>query len=415
MKSLNLKEIEQLASALKLLGATTLNAIYTQAPIITLEFYNSEGLVFLVVDLTPGRPMALLFKNKTPIKLLKKYKPLSLFLKANFASKKLIDIEFSQELGRLIRLHFEGGSLLIELRIFPHGQNIICTANDKSIAWIKPKELVALNDFDMSELVARTHQVLAEEWLESQRPALSKGKRDLAKELESLQKKREKTLKKLNSDILNSESKRLNWQRIAKLLESNLAEPLLATDDSLVEEGMSAPQKMEYSFDKVKSFSKKILRQKERYLELEKELQQISISDLKNQNQKQTKSRVVENLKVKRWTLPSGLVAAVGRNAKENVDLLRKAKPWDIWLHLKDFPGAYGFIFRNRKQNVIESELDGVAEWVARMSLKNKIEKMSGESLEIVMTECRYLQLIKGDKLGRVTYKNAKTFKVIIK
>jgi predicted ribosome quality control (RQC) complex YloA/Tae2 family protein len=96
----------------------------------------------------------------------------------------------------------------------------------------------------------------------------------------------------------------------------------------------------------------------------------------------------------------------VGRSAKDNLSLLRAAKPWDIWLHVKDVPGCYGLLRRNKNQEIPEALLQEAARKVVDFSLKAKRTLREGERFEVLVAECRYVRPIKGDHIGRVRYSN---------
>jgi predicted ribosome quality control (RQC) complex YloA/Tae2 family protein len=100
------------------------------------------------------------------------------------------------------------------------------------------------------------------------------------------------------------------------------------------------------------------------------------------------------------------LVAVAGRNATDNLKLLRKARAWDYWLHLQDRPGAHVILFRNKSTNVSDATLRQVIEWFVRLQLGAKFAKHAGEKMKFLVAECRHVRPIKGDKLGRVHYQD---------
>ena len=106
--------------------------------------------------------------------------------------------------------------------------------------------------------------------------------------------------------------------------------------------------------------------------------------------------------------LASGALAYCGRSASDNLALLRQARAWDYWFHLRDYPGAHAIIHRQRDQEISEKELQQVAEWVVKESVSSK-SILDGQKLAVVIVECRFVRPIKGDRLGRVTYHSEKT------
>jgi hypothetical protein len=60
------------------------------------------------------------------------------------------------------------------------------------------------------------------------------------------------------------------------------------------------------------------------------------------------------------------------KNAKDNLQLLRQAKPWYLWVHLKDYPSCYGIIHSMKNQKVPASEIEKVSFWILQDFYKNK-------------------------------------------
>ncbi|MCS7240332.1 MAG: NFACT RNA binding domain-containing protein [Candidatus Bipolaricaulota bacterium] len=86
----------------------------------------------------------------------------------------------------------------------------------------------------------------------------------------------------------------------------------------------------------------------------------------------------------------------VGRSAKENEEILRRASPHDLWLHARDVPGAHVLI-KNGGRRVPEETLIRAAQLAAWYS------KARGErKVEVSYTEARYLRKPKGSPPGMV-------------
>ncbi len=80
--------------------------------------------------------------------------------------------------------------------------------------------------------------------------------------------------------------------------------------------------------------------------------------------QKKQKQRVGELF----WI--EGYKILVGRNAKENIALLKEAKANDIWMHTRDIPGSH-VIIRTDKQNLPQSLLESAAKLCVDFSTSN--------------------------------------------
>lgn len=89
----------------------------------------------------------------------------------------------------------------------------------------------------------------------------------------------------------------------------------------------------------------------------------------------------------------------VGRNARENDELLRRSvKGNDIWLHVRDFPGGYVFIKSRKGKSVpLETLLDG-----ANLALLYCSGKR-GSSGDVHYAEVKNLRRIKDGKTGQVS------------
>lgn len=103
----------------------------------------------------------------------------------------------------------------------------------------------------------------------------------------------------------------------------------------------------------------------------------------------------------------------MGKSAQDNVDLLRKSRAWDIWLHLKDYPSAYAILHRQKGQAVSDQTVLVAAKWLIKEGIGAK-KNLSGSKLSVVFVETRHVRPMKGDKLGRVTYHNAREILITV-
>ncbi len=107
------------------------------------------------------------------------------------------------------------------------------------------------------------------------------------------------------------------------------------------------------------------------------------------------KSKTEEKPKPRHFLI-GGFPVFVGRSAEENDELVRKAKPNDIWLHAREVPGAHVLI-RSGGKAVPEEVLRRAAELAAWFS------KARGErKVEVSYTEARYVRKPRGSPSGRV-------------
>jgi predicted ribosome quality control (RQC) complex YloA/Tae2 family protein len=110
---------------------------------------------------------------------------------------------------------------------------------------------------------------------------------------------------------------------------------------------------------------------------------------------------------VRRFVSPDGFVVLVGRNAVQNHALItEQAGPADLWLHARNIPGSH-VIIRVDGRPVP----DPVIGWAAGLAAYYSTGR--GEAtVEVVVTERRYVRPVKGGGPGLVRYKNEKTLQV---
>jgi hypothetical protein len=73
---------------------------------------------------------------------------------------------------------------------------------------------------------------------------------------------------------------------------------------------------------------------------------------------------------------------------------------------MRDFPSSHAVFFRNKGTKVGDAEFRQAAEWFIRNHFGPKAKEHSGEKFELIIAECRFVKPIKGDKIGRVTYRD---------
>lgn len=104
-----------------------------------------------------------------------------------------------------------------------------------------------------------------------------------------------------------------------------------------------------------------------------------------------------------------GFEILIGRNAKENDELLRRCvKGNDYWLHTRDYPGAYVFI-RNQKNKT--PCLDVLLAAGNLCVFYTKLAKKSGKA-DLYYTQVKNLRRVKNGKLGLVIPKAEKNLHI---
>jgi len=102
----------------------------------------------------------------------------------------------------------------------------------------------------------------------------------------------------------------------------------------------------------------------------------------------------------------------IGRSGADNLRLLRKAKSWYLWLHIKDYPGAHGILERPR--GPLESVELEVIKKAALAVIKQSVTSDKSGVFDVIYAECRYVRPVKGAKAGQVTLSHEKVISVRI-
>jgi hypothetical protein len=244
-------------------------------------------------------------------------------------------------------------------------------------------------------------------------------------------KRREKNLEKKKNaiQILESELAKANipWSSVGDFLKTYQSLEVPEDWVSYINDQVSLSQNIQNCFEQFKYQEKKRSSLNERIIHLQKELDELLVENSEGKNSR-IESKVIEEkqkasvgslflqkaaAKGRKLALNVNTEAVIGKSAKDNLALLRKAQAWDLWLLVKDFPGAHAIIRRPRNFNVDYQDLLKVGEWVLRESkLTSSIEP--GDKYDIIVAECRYVKPLKGDKLGRVTFQNEKIYTIRI-
>ncbi|MFZ3229781.1 MAG: hypothetical protein WA160_06225 [Pseudobdellovibrio sp.] len=403
------------------------------------RFQKHPKMAYLVFDLDNPFPfMGLFYEN--PWVNLKKVKPVGLFLNSHVKNLILNNVQLLGQYGRVVQLIFgqNENQAQVEFRMIPKQTNLIVTKDKKSISWYPKKELTEhvqakiVQSDNTSEDEVRSIPFILNSWLvrrgvsrvrkavaaaASQNPydkwKLQKQK-DIAKKTKAME-----AIRQQIDDFIN-----FPWSEIGDHLKTYGKQNLKPEWYQYLNLENSASQNMQHCFAKAKAAKVKILGAQKRLEILENELNNLNdLSEsvfqkyleksIQKQNQKQKANRVVEG-RFRKLTLDDeNLICYMGKSAKDNIDLLRRAKAWDFWVHLRDYPSAHAIIHRQKEQTVSQTAIIKVSEWLVKESM-NERKLMKGARFAIVYVECRHVRPIKGDKLGRVTYHEAREILIAI-
>lgn len=434
MRNLNFYEFQNLVEYLadELVGAQLQEVLSTREG-ICLSFYrygksdSQAKVLWLVLDMDNQFPFMGLFETN-PWARLKTPKPVGLFLNSHFKNSVVTKIENLENLGRVCEIVFNTPDSKIEIRLIPKQPNVIVFHEGKQVSWNKPKELYPQKEIQIEE-ETRSLPFLQKQWLDlrSQSNARSQGKSKkgqqesssgapvnyeawVADRQKSIEKKK-KALEKIDQKI------DLDLQRTYKALGEHLkaygVKDLQAEWIPLYKKSETLKWNIQNSFDKYKQIEskkhgsaerKKVLINEIKHLEnFSEEVYQQSLKKKAEQKQFQLQRKQPQG-EFRKLVLDEAfdLFCLMGKSAADNLKLLRQAKSWDLWIHLKDYPSAYAIIFKNRDQKISDDQIRKAALWLAQNSVKTK-DTMSTQ-VGVVIVECRHVRPIKGDKIGRVTY-----------
>lgn len=430
MKALNFLEVKTLVDTLgPALERAQLQDVYCNERGLVLGFRHRGQSYFLILDLLMSAPCVLLFEGRSPWKKQAKPKPMTLFLKSHFEDLYFSKAELLEQKGRVLLFQFTGKDKVAELEVhlIPKQVNAVARAEGKILSWNKPKDLLAVSKTDDFQEV-RSYGVIHDQWVQSQEDShKSKLQTDPRVAWETqrdrdLTKKR-KALSEIELQLSGDEAER--WRDLGLFLKNQLSAQV---DTSFMEQLKSLPlalkfdtqlsiyENMERAFSKAKQVEAKKQGTLDRKEVLIKEIEALERAVFKpHAHLSKPKKDLMQgaDAKGRKLQIEDGAVAYLGKSAADNLAILRSAKAWDLWFHLRDYPGAHAVIHRNKDQKISEADLLKVAKWVAQESSSAR-SLQKGSRLSVVIVECRYVRPIKGDKAGKVTYTHAKFFDVQI-
>lgn len=424
MKPLSTHEIDTLVlSAQRLIGAT-LSEIKTTENGVGLLFWKEGKLCWLWFMNVPSAPLFLILDEfPLPMKVIRT--PMLLFLKAHAKGRELLAVGRDFQLGRVVKVMLgdEDGHCELELRLIPHAQNMMARTADKKISLKKIREIKPRNDtqnLEPSE-VQRTSQELIEEF----KVAIRKLKTGGHNPSTNLDIHREISKKKKIHDKISEDIKKKKLQQWAAVGEWIKAHQSLAVPENwiqYVDSSLSFSGNIENCFHRASQLKRKIAASHTRLQQLQGEIEKLNkIAETQissgHESEKSIESRAPKFLKkdsgqalnLRKIELRPDLFAYVGRSAKENIHLIRQARPWHMWVHLKDLPSAHAIIVRNRGVIVTYQELISVGSVIIKQTFGKKSDSVQGQKFELLVCECRHVQPVKGDPVGRVRVQSAQT------
>lgn len=416
MKAWTLIELENVVSSLEPLVGLRLQEVQTGASEVVLGFYSSSGVLWLWIDLHAIHP-SLLPWTVLPRRPEVQKTPLQLFLRAHFVGRVLREVARPKALGRVVVLRFGANEdhLELEVRLFPHGRNLLARAGAKHISWQKPKELSPPSEATSVAQPPRCLEDLRQEWLRGQkvvRGGIAKkgGGVDVKARLQHEIEKKEKALGKVREELKRKQE--LPWRAIADWLKTHQSVQVPAEWEPFVDRRRKLAWNIEHCYTKARESDGKIVgtQKREELLlaeigKLEQRILQPETQLLRQVESKKPQPSLAKiEARGRTLHLSDGTMAVMGKSAVDNLKILRKARAWDLWFHMRDYPSSHAVLFRNKGAKTTDAQLLEVVGWFVRNHLGEKASAHAGEKFDVAIAECRFVRPVKGDKIGRVTY-----------
>ncbi len=357
-------------------------ADYSPTAGLLLEFYIGRGeRRWLILNPANSTPIELT-ESKPNIRGAAVTKPLTLFLRSHFKGHALLGVE-----------HVAGG---VRLR-FPMDREIVA----------RP----AFHEFEIDALAegksVRMHLAATAANNEKSEPGLTKR-------IEKL----ERALKKVDQELANKRDQ--IWQRAGEwLLTAQTVDDAPEEFVDCLDAQQTFSWNLNHCFEKAKQIRAKIGGTQSRRDEIAKQLNELTARTAKGEPtagesrvapQNEKKDNLLARAGSRGRTFDVGNhLFFIGKSADDNLRLLRAAKAWHLWFHLKDYPGSFGILQINKSEQIADSSLHAAAERLLKTQFGDRASRRRGDKFDILVAECRYVRPIKGDRAGRVNYTHART------
>lgn len=435
---MNEVEIDQsLEEISEFLGAKVQGLGFIQDTLILELFQKVSGAKAQLVLRAKFPQNSLVLVDQSFGKIKSQTKPLYLFAKAHLIGATLVSAEREESVGRVVHLEFTGTDekgktqeIKLTQNLIPVAWNLTLSVGNKAVSLNKPKPIPPRPGLMGSgadiKMSSQLNKVKAQTVVLVQEALKGKGKTVGSIKVPPIEKeiaKKQKLLSKLSEDLQDKQA--LKYDEFAQMVvvDKNLA----AKDFPHFFDASQNPHVLQKeAFEKHKKNLQKIERILERKEEIEKEVQELkSMSPqewAKAYTQKaqvrlgsgaKAKAQKTPAIEARKFELSEDCVAYLGKSAQHNLSLLRQAKAWHFWLHIKDRPSAYVLVQCPKTKNSLSfSEVDRILRWWKEASSSLGKSLLAGEKLSILVTQCRYVRPIKGDKLGRVHYSHEQVFTI---
>lgn len=423
-KALNQTEVELLCEELnKILLNAQLQDVYQSHLGLVLKLHAHKTTHFLLFFLDPMFPIVV--SHPSINNLLKKTgpKPITLFTKAHATNGVLTEIRLVKNQGRVLQFAFKTKESLffLDFYLIPRHMNLVAYKDEKKLSWLKETPLTSI--VESGPFPTRPLETITSEWISfwQKKPQRNDTSNNSIENLKKQLEKKTTAVEKMKTTI-NSQNAE-PWFQVGELLKYQSIKDLLPLWSDYLDSKKSITENMNFAFTKAKQLVQKQRGAKDRLQlveqeieDLKKRIENFSVetlhtlpSDSRSENSPLPKKLNPSVSKFRKIEISSEAHACIGKSGKDNLALLRHSRPWDYWLHFKDYPGAHAILFINKNTQVTDTLLTKVATWLSQETFKSSVP---GSILEIIYTQCRFVRPIKGDKLGRVQHQKSKVLKI---
>lgn len=202
----------------------------------------------------------------------------------------------------------------------------------------------------------------------------------------------------------------LRWRQFGEALK--MGPPLDSVWQDLFDSRLSWQDNRERAFRKAKDGERKMTGTRKREREVLAEIAALEAGVVPRSPGVTRGTQMLQKSKStgRKLQVGEGLEVVIGKSARDNLQILRQARAWDLWLHLRDYPSAHAILFREKGRAVTDAELGQVGRWILRQtpSAGGQGALRSGGEYALLVAECRYVRPVKG-ALGSVTHQNSRT------
>lgn len=440
MHSMSVQELKDVVQILRSFLGHRLQEVVVAEGGVGLGFWSTEsGLAWTWFESHPWFPI-LLPLNRCPEREVKPLRPLALFLRSHFLDHHLEKVELVEDKGRVVKMVFSNRPVASELEfyVWPGTANVKATCSKKHV-WFKKQQqevpFLAKNE----DRERRDVSQLLEDWMQlrhqsqkQKRSTLNIGESHQSgvqqtADLSDFEKQKEKEIKKfkliiekVKREIENKENQ--GWRIAGEYLVAHqtLAVPLEL--EPFLDKKKSLSWNIERCFTQSKENDRKKKVTQERLDFLNQKFQALLDSQSSEQltnwksNGKKEQSRSNQRrqkseARFRTVKLDHDWVVKIGKSGVDNIQLLREAKSWDFWMHLRGFPGSHAIISRPKNKPIPDPIFIECGFALVEQCFPRNSKQLLGDDFELIIAECKFVKPVKGEKPGKVTYSHDRTLR----